>query len=129
MSNPDDPQAWLSKAENDLLNIRNNLASEHVPWDTVAFHSQQSAEKVLKAFLVGQGSTPPRTHDLMTLLAACVGLGGPFESLEHDCRLLQPYSVAQRYPGSLIEPAESDAREAAAAAERVFSSVSQRMGP
>jgi HEPN domain-containing protein len=38
-------QAWVSKAENDLLNVRNNLQAEQVPWDTVCFHCQQAAEK------------------------------------------------------------------------------------
>lgn len=32
---------WLAKAENDLLNIRNNLHASRVPWDTVCFHAQQ----------------------------------------------------------------------------------------
>ena len=26
MSNPDDPRTWITKAESDLLNIRNNLS-------------------------------------------------------------------------------------------------------
>ncbi|HET8761618.1 MAG TPA: HigA family addiction module antitoxin [Nitrospiria bacterium] len=30
--------AWVRKAEHDLLNIQNNLASSDVPWDTVCFH-------------------------------------------------------------------------------------------
>ncbi|MBM4080999.1 MAG: HEPN domain-containing protein, partial [Planctomycetes bacterium] len=51
-----DPEAnwadWVGKADNDLLNVRNNLAAERVPWDTVCFHAQQAAEKMLKAFLV-----------------------------------------------------------------------------
>lgn len=45
-------QAWLRKADNDLLNAENNLAATRAPWDTVCFHAQQAAEKVLKAFLV-----------------------------------------------------------------------------
>ena len=66
--------AWLAKADNDLLNIDNNLAAEHVPWDTVCFHAQQVAEKVLKAYLVYHGQRPTRTHDLVALLARCVGV-------------------------------------------------------
>lgn len=50
--------AWLAKADNDLLNIDNNLAAEQVPWDTVCFHAQQVAEKVLKAYLVYHGQRP-----------------------------------------------------------------------
>ncbi len=30
MSNPDDPRTWIAKAENDLLNVRNNLNAEQV---------------------------------------------------------------------------------------------------
>ncbi len=28
MNNPDDSQTWIAKAENDLLNVRNNLSAE-----------------------------------------------------------------------------------------------------
>jgi hypothetical protein len=44
--------AWLSKAENDLLNIENNLSAARVPWDTICFHAQQAAEKLLKGWEV-----------------------------------------------------------------------------
>jgi HEPN domain-containing protein len=40
-------EAWLAKAEHDLLNIENNLAAQ-VPWDTVCFHAQQAAEKLFR---------------------------------------------------------------------------------
>ena len=43
---------WLAKAKNDLLNADNNLRSEIIPYDTVCFHCQQAAEKILKAYLV-----------------------------------------------------------------------------
>lgn len=29
---------WMLKAENDLLNVANNLQSDAVPWDTIWFH-------------------------------------------------------------------------------------------
>ncbi len=44
--------ACLAKADHDLLNIDNNLSAARVPWDTVCFHAQQAAEKLLKAFIV-----------------------------------------------------------------------------
>ena len=59
---------WLSKAMNDLLNADNNLKSEVVPFDTVCFHCQQAAEKLLKAYLVGNGQEYPFTHDLFLIL-------------------------------------------------------------
>ena len=60
MSNPDDPRTWIAKAENDLLNVRNNLDAPEVPWDTICFHAQQAAEKMLKAFVVSRGQAVGR---------------------------------------------------------------------
>jgi len=59
---------WLAKAEYDLLNADNNLAANQVPYDTVCFHCQQAAEKLLKAFLIGNGQPAAHTHDLFLLL-------------------------------------------------------------
>jgi HEPN domain-containing protein len=61
----------MSKADNDLLNIENNLDATAIPWDTVCFHAQQVIEKLFKAFLVLNGQVPPRTHDLVALLTHC----------------------------------------------------------
>ncbi len=36
-------QRWFQKAENDLLNVENNLMAETYPADTVCFHCQQAA--------------------------------------------------------------------------------------
>jgi HEPN domain-containing protein len=61
--------SWVSKAENDLLNIENNLAANDIPWDTVCFHAQQGGEKYLKALLVFQRIDFPKIHDLTELYA------------------------------------------------------------
>lgn len=111
--------AWLGKAENDLLNIQNNLAAARVPWDTVCFHAQQAVEKALKAYLAFQGQPPPRTHDLVALLAACVQFEPGLAVLEEDCRRLTYYAVAARYPDDLYEPNEADGRAMVAAAQRL----------
>lgn len=123
MSNPDDPRTWIAKAENDLLNVRNNLKAEQVPWDTICFHAQQAAEKMLKAFVVSRGRAVSRTHDLVALLAEAVAEGGPLEVLEADCRLLTPYAVMLRYPGAVGEPSEQETLQAVEAAERVYERV------
>jgi len=78
-------QAWIAKAENDLLNIRNNLAAAEVPWDTVCFHAQQVAEKMLKAFLVANGRPASRLHDLVALLSVSAEIEPALEPLKGDC--------------------------------------------
>jgi HEPN domain-containing protein len=127
MNNPDDPRTWIAKADSDLLNIRNNLRAEQIPWDTVCFHAQQAAEKMLKAFLVSCGQIVSRTHNLEVLLAEAVAVGGPLDSLEADCRLLTPYAVFFRYPGAAGDPSEQEGRQAMAAAERIYGRVREAL--
>lgn len=46
-------RGWVAKAEHDLRNAEYVLTlTEACPTDTVCFHSQQCAEKYLKALLV-----------------------------------------------------------------------------
>lgn len=120
-------EAWLAKAEHDLLNIQNNLAAAEVPWDTVCFHAQQVAEKLLKAFLVFHGQVPPRTHDLIVLLTGCVRIDEGLLPLEDDCRRLTYYAVSVRYPSDLFEPGEEDGRSLVEAALRVREEVLRRL--
>ena len=120
MSSPESNlSAWLRKAEHDLLNIENNLSAKDIPWDTVCFHAQQVAEKVLKAFLVHCGQDLTKTHDLVALLARCVEYQADLAPLESDCRMLTSFGVAARYPDDLFEPSEADGRNVIAAAYRV----------
>jgi HEPN domain-containing protein len=112
-------QSWIAKAESDLLNIRNNRAATEVPWDTVCFHAQQVAEKMLKAFLVANGRPASRPHDLVALLSVSAEIEPALEPLEGDCRNLTTYAIAARYPVPLAEPTEREAREMVRAAERV----------
>lgn len=119
MSGLDDPKAWVAKADEDLLNIENNLAASRVPWSTVCFHAHQVAEKMLKAYLVAEGRVPPKTHDLIALLELSRSLGSQLENLDADCELLLGFGSAARYPGEHLTPTEQQARKTIAAAKRV----------
>ena len=58
---------WIAKAEGDLATAQRELRARRAPnYDAVCFHSQQCAEKYLKAFLISEGIEPPRTHNLIT---------------------------------------------------------------
>jgi len=110
---------WLAKANNDLLNADNNLKAEDVPFDTVCFHCQQAAEKMLKAYLVAQGKPHPPTRDLLLLLEKILPLNSTAEALRDDLAILTPYSVEIRYPDDWFLPSEQDAREARQAANHI----------
>lgn len=112
-------RAWLSKAENDLLNIENNLQAERTPWDTVCFHAQQVAEKSLKAFLVYHEQKPKRTHDLSVLVTRCAEFDDALHELEADVEPLVYHAVEARYPGVRYDPDETEGRQMVAIARRV----------
>lgn len=95
---------WMTKAANDLLNADNNLKAETIPLDTVCFHCQQAAEKLLKAFLVGKGRTYPITHDLLAILENILPINSEAERLRDDLALLTPYAVEVRYPDDFYMP-------------------------
>ena len=111
---------WLAKARNDLLNADNNLKSEEVPFDTVCFHCQQAAEKLLKAYLVGNGQLYPITHDLFLILERVLPLNSDAQKLRDALAILIPYAVEIRYPDDWYMPSEEDAREARDAANQVL---------
>lgn len=82
-----------------------------------AFHAQQCIEKLLKALLISQGHTPPRTHDLV-FLSHQLDSGTREESwLTEDLRFLTRAAVAFRYPGDSAE--QQDAAEAFEIASRL----------
>jgi HEPN domain-containing protein len=118
---------WVAKARNDLLDADNNLASAHVPTDTVCFHCQQAVEKLLKAVLAAQGMPPPRTHVLMLLADQLAVTLPTVKQLDDALVTLTPYAVAARYPdddGGM--PTIEDAREARQHAERVLTWVREK---
>ncbi len=94
---------WISRAENDLLNVRNNLAAQEIPWDTICFHSQQAAEKYLKAVLVFYAQPVPRTHDLEHLLSMVVQWIPQIQEQREALRWLTTFAVASRYPVETVE--------------------------
>ncbi len=118
---------WIKKAENDLLNIENNLAAERVPWDTVCFHAQQAAEKALKGFLVFHGQMPPKTHDLVGLLGRCAKLDRELARLEDDCWVLGELGSRARYPWEDLDTGEEDARRLLEAACRIRAAILERL--
>lgn len=63
----DHARVLLEKAGNDLKLAEIGLVHD-APTDTVAFHLQQTAEKILKALLASRTIVYPKTHDLDELL-------------------------------------------------------------
>lgn len=121
---------WFQKAENDLLNVENNLRAERYASDTVCFHCQQAAEKYLKGYLAWHQVPFAKTHDLPALLHEVKQVAGEgADSLSADVFLLDGYSVGIRYPQEYEEePDEEEVGRAVEAAYAVRAWVRSRLG-
>jgi HEPN domain-containing protein len=102
---------WIIKAENDVKAIQNLLDSSEVITDAICFHSQQAAEKYLKAYLVSKGIDPEKTHKIERLIETCLKIDPSFIGLK-DAVLLTEYAVEFRYPDDFYMPDEDEARKA-----------------
>ncbi|MHC6203150.1 HEPN domain-containing protein [Breznakiellaceae bacterium SP9] len=67
-------------------------------FDIACFHCQQAAEKALKGFLQYKDQDPPKIHNLLALCDLCIDLDPSFQTLLRAVNILNPYSVASRYP-------------------------------
>jgi HEPN domain-containing protein len=104
-------QEWVNKAEGDFSTAERELQVQQMPnYDAVCFHSQQCAEKYLKACLQEENIAFNRTHDLNTLLDLLLPIVPTWATLLPNLDRLTAYAVEFRYPGvSATQPLASQA--------------------
>ena len=110
-------QAWLRKAESDLAAAEVCLAAGKA-LDTACFHSQQVAEKALKAWLIARKITFPLVHDLKRLLDLCARHEPDFRTMEALGLSLNPFAVEMRYDDEFW-PTADEVKEALQAARDI----------
>jgi HEPN domain-containing protein len=89
----------VKKAEADRVIARQSSRSKVPLHDGVCFHSQQAAEKYLKAVLEELGLAVPHTHNLLDLLPLLTPHHGGLRSLRRGLDYLTRFAVETRYPG------------------------------
>lgn len=118
---------WLIKASRDLASAERLLAGDPPYLDTAVYHCQQTAEKALKAYLTLKDSPFRKVHDLSALVEQSSEFDGTFVQLREAAETLTSYRVAFRYPGSVLEPAPSEAKEALRLARIVLDFVAGKI--
>ena len=117
MSEADEALEWAEYAEEDLILAKSALRRSKPLTIGSCFHSQQCAEKYLKAILISQDIEFPKTHDLLILDVLCLD-GGIFTGFtKEDLGRLSGYAVHTRYPGN--QPTSGEAQEALKIAKTV----------
>jgi len=116
---------WIRKAEGDLAAARRLGEGDRPLPDQMGFFCQQVAEKYLKAFLVGCGQAPPRTHDVDVLVEICATFDPAFAQLQSVVEGLSEFAVIFRYPEEWSD--EVAAIESLAKAEQVRAFVRRKL--
>ncbi len=121
MSDPDNPLDWVFYAEEDFAVAKLMLRRQKPLLLSACFHSQQCAEKYLKALLVAKDVEFPKTHDIPMLDTLCNRHGILTGFDKSTLARLSEHAVHTRYPGTDLTPAEAKESLAIAKTIRKFS--------
>lgn len=109
---------WVKKADEDFIAAERLLRVRKTPvYSVVCFHSQQCAEKLLKALLQEHQQHIPKIHHLADLLTLIIQVDASCQFLSSDLKVLEDYAVDFRYPGNYA--GKDDAKHALKAAKNV----------
>ena len=119
-------RGWMMKAAEDYRVAGHFLNLKARDYFVPAFHSQQAAEKYLKAFLVWKQIPFPKTHVIDDLLRLVATADAALAANLKPAGMLSPYGVEFRYPSQEVAT-KREARAAYRMAGLVKAGVEQRM--
>ena len=117
ISDSSDPAAWLRYARGDLALAQVSLPEDSF-YELLCFHAQQAVEKAVKAVLIINNISYPKTHNIRTLLDLLpkeIVLPADVDA----AAILTDYAVSGRYPDEVDEVNEEEYQEAVRLAEAV----------
>ncbi len=126
-----DTSRWIKLAMEDKEMAE--LAYNARLYNQACFHSQQGAEKYLKAFLIEKEGKFPKTHSLTDLLMLASLKDESLLSLKDESLYLDQFYVPTRYPdaplGSLPEgePKKADAKRAMGILDQIMELVTKKL--
>lgn len=120
MKNKETVKNWIFLADGDLKTAEDELTTEPPITNTVCFHSQQCAEKYLKAYLSLVGQPFGKTHDIPELIELCKRYDNEFDNLyKLNAHRLTRYAVEVRYPDDFYIPSLVEAKQSVEIAKYV----------
>ncbi len=94
---------WLAKAGDDWDTVEILTAHPRCPRNSVCFHCQQYAEKLLKALLTFHEVEFPKTHNLRRLIQIAESKAPALKRLIDKSDQLTAYNLISRYPDDWVE--------------------------
>jgi HEPN domain-containing protein len=118
----EEARRWLRYAAEDLVTAERIAASRTMPPRNACYHSQQAAEKAIKAALVFLQIPFPFRHDL-DFLRDLLPAGWSVKIYHPDLAPLTAWVAEARYPTELPDADKADARAAIRQARAVYQTV------
>jgi len=118
---------WVQKAESDFKAAGLLLKAGDDYLFQAAVHSQQAAEKYLKAFLVWHQIEFPKTHDIAKLIALAAEVAPDLPEILAEAKTLTGFGVDFRYPGDYPGLTSTDAETALGLATLVRDEIRNRL--
>jgi HEPN domain-containing protein len=97
MTQDDFTQRLLLKAMQDMDAVERLVAIPDIAREIIGFHTQQVAEKSLKAVLAYHKIEFPFTHQIADLIECLADHGISFPKMFLEIRFLSPFAVEYRY--------------------------------
>lgn len=121
---------WLIKASNDFRTAEEllDVIADPAIRDSIAFHCQQTVEKVLKAFLTHKEVDFGRTHDVEYLAYLCAQVDSDFNWVSKEVAAFLPYAVEIRYPDEFYIPSSQEVLTLFEIARKVKEFVFSKLG-
>jgi HEPN domain-containing protein len=113
--------SWIAKADEDIEAVELCLAAGERMANVAAFHSQQAAEKLLKALISTSSIEPPRVHDLAELSDVATKARPDVQPLAEKIESITSWAVLTRYPshGDTVPPTMDEISDALALVKRL----------
>lgn len=104
---------WLVHADEDLRLAQCGLTlTSGCPYRLIAYHTQQCAEKYLKAYLVHRRVDFPYTHNISRLLELCAEQQVNWPETIQKAKGLTSYAITTRYPDEDEEVTREETEQA-----------------
>ena len=114
-----DIKEWMRIAEQDYDSAQKLAGFHPAPIEVICYLSQQSIEKILKAYIIAKENNLTRTHDLKILITKCSQYSADFGNFNAICASLLQYESLTRYP-PILELEEYDMKQALNNARKIL---------
>jgi len=90
-----------NKAEKDIMTVDSLYTKPKYPedlmYDIICFHVTQAVEKLLKSFIISNGKTVEKIHDLDILQKSAMKINNSFSEIKDACVLLNTFAPNIKY--------------------------------